>query len=63
MPWFKKGSYNLIKAKTNNKNSITGKYTKIKEKKPTTTNSKFRSSIKIRFQSYLKKNIIKYALE
>ena len=55
MPWFKKRSYNLLKAKTNNKNSITGSYTKIKEKRPATNDSKFRPRIKIRFQSYLKK--------
>ena len=53
MPWFKKRSYNLLKAKTNNKNSITGSYTKIKEKRPATNDSKFRPRIKIRFQSYL----------
>ena len=53
MPWFKKRSYNLLKASNSNKNSTIGKYTKIVEKEPKGSNSKFRSSIKIRFQSYL----------
>ena len=53
MTWFKKRSYNLLKASNSNKNSTIGKYTKIVEKKPEGSNSKFRSSIKIRFQSYL----------
>ena len=55
MPLLKKTSYNLVKAQKNNVNSNTGTYTQIKEKKPEKSNNKFRSSIRIQFQSYCNK--------
>ena len=63
MPLLKKRLYNLANAQKNNKSSNTGTYTQIKEK-PEKSNNKFRSSIRIQFQSYFnkKKTKNKYAL-
>ena len=52
MPWFKRGSYNLLKAESNNKNSNTEK----KKTEPVLKrDSRLRSTLTLRFQSHLKK--------
>ena len=52
MPWFKRGSYNLIKAQSNKTNS------KTKEKKTEPvlkSDSRLKSTLRLSFRSYLRK--------